>query len=144
MACFKNNKIMDGIVLLTHQPLSSAMVTTAEHIYSKKLEMLYPMDIDPYIPAPHYLKILEDYAAHLPSNAQLLILNDICGASPYIIAQSFIHQTMQNQPNLRVALCTGMNLQVLIKAVCYYNSDLSTVLDKITQSSLQCHVKLHT
>lgn len=111
-----------GILLITHDKIGSALVDTAKMILQQAelpislVEAPADCDVDDKVTEA------QQHIEHLGVNADVIILNDIYGATPYNIAQQL--------KGKHVAVLTGLNLNMLLRALTYQHLPLADVLEK--------------
>lgn len=114
---------MIGILIISHGELGNSLIHCANHIMGKKPEYLMYLDVtiqdDPDIIITKALELLKK----LDSGDGVLVLSDICGATPCNIANQLI------DPG-KVACLSGINLPMLVRALTYRNEPLELVVEK--------------
>lgn len=118
---------MTGIVVIAHAPVASALGECVEHVYtcepgiSRRSVRLFD------VPAAAAVDAMVEKARALvrevDAGAGVLVLTDVVGATPGNIA------TQLAEPG-RVAVVAGVNLPMLLRAVCYRAESLSEVVAK--------------
>ena len=109
------------ILLIAHAPLAQALAQCAAHVFPDSGEHVLAFDVaasaDP-------VTALEDAQALLrPCGSQpVLVLSDVFGATPHNIAQALAKE----RANTR--LVAGVNLPMLLRAICYRQEELDTVV----------------
>lgn len=132
---------MVGILVIAHAPLASALAQCVEHVYSCDPGLaganLRVLDIVPgsdfnanYERARVLLKEIE-------REGGVLVLTDAFGATPGNIAARL------NQPQ-RVAVIAGVNVPMLLRAVCYRGGSLAEVAEKALAGGQQGMIQVVT
>jgi PTS system ascorbate-specific IIA component len=118
---------MTGLLLIAHAPLASALEKCVEHVYSCAPDMakanLRALDIEPGAAAEELLVHAQRLLAEVDSGAGVLVLTDAFGATPGNVA------TRLALPG-KVAVLAGVNLPMLLRAVCYRGDSLDELAAK--------------
>jgi PTS system ascorbate-specific IIA component len=118
---------MTGIVIIAHSPLASALERCAEHVYACEPDLgnanLRALDVEPGSPVETLAERAAQLVAEVDRGAGVLVLTDAFGATPGNVA------TRLAQPG-RVTVVAGVNLPMLLRAVCYRGSSLAEVAEK--------------
>jgi PTS system ascorbate-specific IIA component len=118
---------MTGIVVIAHAPLASALEKCVQHVYSCAPGMtqadLRVLDVDPGASADMLQARAQQLVDDVDAGAGVLVLTDAFGATPGNVAARL------SQPG-RVAVIAGVNLPMLLRAVCYRGDSLADVADK--------------
>jgi PTS system ascorbate-specific IIA component len=107
---------MVAIVVIAHEPLASALVAAAHHVYSRDpcTATRYPHALD--IAADAQLPAMIDAGKALLDRVDqgqgVLVLTDVIGATPANVATRLAHPG-------RVAVIAGVSLPMLLRAMCY-------------------------
>lgn len=114
---------MIGILIISHGDLGNSLIHCANHVMGKKPEYLMHFGVtiqdDPDVAIPKVLELLR----RLDCGDGVLILSDICGATPCNIANRLV------SPG-RVECLSGANLPMLVRALTYRNEPLESVVEK--------------
>ena len=114
---------MIGILIISHGDLGNCLIHCANHVMGKKPEHLMHLGVtiqdDPDVIIPKALELLKQ----LDCGDGVLILSDICGATPCNIANQLV------DPG-RVECLSGANLSMLVRALTYRNEPLESVVEK--------------
>jgi len=118
---------MTGIVVIAHAPLASALGQCVEHVYScepgvtrREVRML---DVDAGEAFETTLARARALVREVDTGNGVLVLADAFGATPGNIA------TQLADPG-RVAVIAGVNLPMLLRAVCYRAGPLAELVTK--------------
>jgi PTS system ascorbate-specific IIA component len=116
-----------AIIVIAHQPLASALEQSARHVFSRDPRCseyrLRSLDVEPDAD----LAALEQRARSLLAEADdgrgVLVLTDCLGATPANVAARMA------QPG-KVEVVGGVNLPMLLRALCYHDSTLEALAEK--------------
>lgn len=114
---------MIGILIISHGNLGDSLIHCANHVMGEKSQHLRQLSItnrdDPDVVVPKALELIRQ----VDCGAGVLVLSDICGATPCNIATRLV-----NPGN--VECLAGVNLPMLVRALTYRNESLAVVADK--------------
>jgi PTS system ascorbate-specific IIA component len=113
---------MNGIFIIAHAPLASALRTCALHVFPDSEAAIGALDVQPNVPPEESLA----QARHLLRQAgwtSTLILADVFGATPCNVAQKLID-------GVHARLITGVNLPMLLRTVSYRHESLEALLSR--------------
>ena len=128
---------MIGILLITHNGLGDSLVDCVRHVMgdvSLNLKVLSVMaDDDPQRKEEEGRKLM----AQLDTGEGVLMLSDLIGATPCNIGRRL------SLPG-RVVGVAGVNLPMLLRAVCYRHKPLAEVAQKALEGGRECIVSMDT
>jgi len=114
---------MIGILIIAHGDLGNSLIHCANHVMGKRPEHLMHLGVtirdDPDVIIPKALELLKQ----LDCGDGVLILSDICGATPCNIANQLVNSG-------RVECLSGVNLSMLVRALTYRNEPLESLVEK--------------
>jgi PTS system ascorbate-specific IIA component len=114
---------MIGILIISHGDLGNSLIHCANHVMGKRPKHLMHLGVtiqdDPEVIVPKALELLKQ----LDCGDGVLILSDICGATPCNIANRLVNPG-------RVECLSGVNLSMLIRALTYRNEPLESLVEK--------------
>ncbi|HET7062467.1 MAG TPA: PTS fructose transporter subunit IIA [Nitrosospira sp.] len=114
---------MIGILIISHGNLGDSLIRCANHVMPEKPERLASLSItvrdDPDVSVRDARVLIEQ----LDQGEGVLILCDICGATPCNVASRLI------SPG-KVECLAGVNLPMLVRALTYRREALAVTLDK--------------
>ena len=114
---------MIGILIISHGDLGNSLINCANHIMGKRPEHLVHLGVtiqdDPDVIILNALESLKQ----LDCGDGVLILSDICGATPCNIATELVNPG-------RVECLSGVNLSMLIRALTYRDKSLESLVEK--------------
>tara|TARA_Y100001936_G_scaffold252654_1_gene313348 strand:- start:1298 stop:1711 length:414 start_codon:yes stop_codon:yes gene_type:complete len=114
---------MIGILIISHGNLGNSLIHCAHHVMGQEPDNLIHLGVtihdDPDIVLPKALELLKK----IDSGDGVLILSDICGATPCNIANELV------DPG-RVECLSGVNLSMLVRALTYRNESLGSLVEK--------------
>ncbi len=114
---------MIGILVLTHEDLGSHLIRCATHVVGAEPPQLMYLSVFPQDDPDEMLSNAHALIKQLDSGDGVLVLSDICGATPCNIASRLV------QPG-KVECVAGVNLPMLVRALTYRNEPLSVVIEK--------------
>ncbi len=106
---------MVGILVIAHAPLASALSQCAEHVYTcepNARRELRALDVDSSADLAHTVAQARELVREVDRGEGVLILTDAFGATPGNVAAQLAESE-------RVAVLAGVNLPMLLRAVCY-------------------------
>jgi len=114
---------MIGILIVAHGALGECLIHCASHVLGRRPLRLRQLGVtvhdDPELILPHARELVKD----LDDGSGVLILSDICGATPCNIASRLIN------PN-HAELLSGVSLPMLVRALTYRDEPLASVIEK--------------
>jgi PTS system ascorbate-specific IIA component len=120
---------MNGILIIAHAPLASAFLRCVLHVFSDHPEGVAALDVMPSVRPEETLAQARVLLEQLDT-PQTLVLTDIFGATPCNVAQ-------QLADGLNIKLVTGMNLPMLLRAVCYRKEPLDALVARALTGASQ-------
>lgn len=113
---------MNGILIIAHAPLAHALRECALHVFADAREAVFAFDVQPDAPPEHSVatarRMLADSGA-----AGTLVLSDVVGATPCNVARQLL-----DGPQVR--LIAGVNLPMLLRALCYRGEPLDALVQR--------------
>ena len=114
---------MIGILIISHGNLGDSLIHCAHHVMGGNPPQLMHLGVtvqdDPETVTPKALALVQQ----LDSGDGVLVLSDICGATPCNIASRLV------EPG-KVECLAGVNLPMLVRALTYRNEPLVTMTGK--------------
>ena len=114
---------MIGILIIAHGALGECLIHCASHVMGRRPVRLRQLGVtihdEPEVMLAHGRELVRD----LDDGAGVLILSDICGATPSNIATRLV------VPG-KVELVSGISLPMLVRALTYREEPLESVLEK--------------
>lgn len=118
---------MSGIVVIAHAPLASAFGACVEHVYGCEPDVarreIRLLDVRPGDDVEATVVRARELVQEVDTGQGVLVLTDAFGATPGNVA------TRLAEPG-RVAVVAGVNLPMLLRAVCYRAATLSELVSK--------------
>ena len=117
---------MVGIVVIAHAPLASALSQCAEHVYTCEPDarrQLRALDVAGSADLAETGVRARELVREVDRGEGVLILTDAFGATPGNVASRLAESE-------RVAVLAGVNLPMLLRAVCYRGDRLEEVAEK--------------
>ena len=114
---------MIGILIISHGDLGGSLIHCANHVMGEKSQYLAHLSVtirdDPDVVVPKAQELVKE----LDRGEGVLVLSDICGATPCNIASRLI------SPG-KVECLAGVNLPMLVRALTYRNESLLVAGEK--------------
>ena len=130
---------MTGIVIIAHSPLASALEHCVEHVYTCEPGLakanLRVLDVEPGADVEALFSRATSLVAEVDSGAGVLVLTDAFGATPGNLAARL------SVPG-RVSVVAGVNLPMVLRAVCYRGSSLGELAEKALSGGQQGMVQV--
>ena len=113
---------MNGILILAHAPLASALRQCVLHVFPDSADAVVALDVQPNVPPEESLAQAQVLMRqmHLP---QTLVVTDVFGATPCNVAQKLID-------GINSKLITGVNLPMLLRTVSYRHEALDALVSR--------------
>lgn len=120
---------MNGILIIAHAPLASAFLGCVQHVFPDNAQDVVALDVQPHQPPEETLAQARALLRQLDTSCTL-VLSDIFGATPCNVAQKLVDGTTTR-------LVTGLNLPMLLRAVCYRHETLDTLVARALAGASQ-------
>jgi mannose PTS system EIIA component len=114
---------MAGILIIAHAPFATALRDCIAHIYGGLPARIGAIDVMPDCEPTQVIDFAQSELDRLREDNGALVLTDMLGATPANIASR-----LATLPSVRVL--AGVNLPMLVRAVCYRSTPLDTLVDK--------------
>jgi len=114
---------MAGILIVAHAPLASALRDCLTHIYCGLPARIGAIDVLPDTDPAAIAEVARAEVDRLKEGNGTLVLADLYGATPANIASQ-----LALLPDVRVL--AGVNLPMLLRAVCYRHTPLDLLVEK--------------
>ena len=111
---------MNGIFIIAHAPLASALRQCVLHVFPDTGAGVLALDVLPDMPPEETLAQARTMLAQA-NNTHTLVLADIFGATPCNVAQQLVD-------GVNAKLITGVNLPMLLRTVCYRHEPLDSLV----------------
>ena len=120
---------MNGIFIIAHAPLASAFRQCVLHVFPEHAVGVTALDVQPNMPPEETLAQARIMLAQI-GTPQTLVLTDIFGATPCNVAQKLVD-------GVTTRLLTGINLPMLLRAVCYRQEPLDALVTRALTGATQ-------
>jgi PTS system ascorbate-specific IIA component len=132
---------MIGLVLIAHAPLASALAASALHVYTCAPDVaeaqVQVFDVPPDADVKDAVSHARALVAAADAGSGVLVLTDVFGATPGNVASQLTEAG-------RVAVIAGVNLPMLLRALCYRDGRLAETVDKALAGGTQGVVQVST
>lgn len=127
---------MIGILIISHGNLGDSLIHCANHVMGEMPQHLLHLDVtiedDPDATLSKALELVKQ----LDHGNGVLVLSDICGATPCNIASRLSNSG-------KVECLAGVNLPMLVRALTYRNESLSIVVEKALSGGREGVMHIH-
>lgn len=120
---------MNGIFLIAHAPLASALRQCALHVFPDLEDKILALDVQPNMPPEETLAQAQALMGQTDW-PQTLILTDVFGATPCNVAQKLVN-------GLRIKVIAGVNLPMLLRAVSYRHEPIDALASRAMVGATQ-------
>lgn len=117
------------IFLIAHAPLAHALRECALHVFADSADSLLALDVLPDATPDDTLAQAQRLLADAPG-MPTLVLTDVFGATPCNVARRLV----QGRP---ASLVAGVNLPMLLRAVCYRTEPLDALVQRALVGAIQ-------
>jgi PTS system ascorbate-specific IIA component len=111
---------MNGIFIIAHAPLASALRQCIAHVFTDSPEGVIALDVQPHMPPEETLAQARIMLEQL-GTSDVLVLADVFGATPCNVAQKLVD-------GVHSKLITGVNLPMLLRTVSYRHETLDALV----------------
>jgi len=111
---------MNGILIIAHAPLASALRQCVEHVFMDNPQGVAALDVQPNTPPEETLAQARIMLQQLGAT-DALVLVDVFGATPCNVAQKLVD-------GVHSKLITGVNLPMLLRTVSYRHETLDALV----------------
>ncbi len=120
---------MNGILIIAHAPLASALRDCALHVFPDCAAGVRAVDVLPD-EAPEATLERAQQAMQALGTDQVLLLSDVFGATPCNVAQKL-------GDGVTTRLVAGANLPMLLRSVCYRHESLEALVARAQAGGAQ-------
>lgn len=120
---------MNGIVIIAHAPLASALKACALHVFADCGERVMAIDVPPNAPPEETLAAARVMLGQSRQDKHL-ILTDVFGATPCNVAQKLVD-------GAGTRLMTGVNLPMLLRAISYAHEPMDMLVARALSGGTQ-------
>lgn len=120
---------MNGIVIIAHAPLASALRQCVAHVFPDRVDGVRAVDVQPQASPEQSLVQARESAAHFGASP-LLVLTDVLGATPGNVARQLL-------AGREARLLAGVNLPMLLRAVTYQHEPIDDLVARALQGGTQ-------
>jgi len=120
---------MNGILIIAHAPLASALRQCVAHVFTDHPEAIAALDVQPNTPPEETLAQARIMLAQL-GTSHALVLADVFGATPCNVAQKLVD-------GVHSKLITGVNVPMLLRTLSYRNESLDALVARALMGATQ-------
>ncbi len=120
---------MNGILIIAHAPLASALRQCVAHVFTDHPEGVAALDVQPNTPPEETLAQARIMLSQL-GTSHALVLADVFGATPCNVAQKLVD-------GVHSKLITGVNLPMLLRTVSYRHESLDALVARALMGATQ-------
>ena len=120
---------MNGILIIAHAPLASALRQCWAHVFTDHPEAVAALDVQPNTPPEETLAQARIMLAQL-GTSHALVLADVFGATPCNVAQKLVD-------GVHSKLITGVNVPMLLRTLSYRNESLDALVARALMGATQ-------
>jgi mannose PTS system EIIA component len=115
---------MIGIMIVSHEPLGTALLHCTRHIFGRLLPQLAALDVIPDEDPDQAVRSAQDLLARINDGSGVIVLTDLYGATPARIATRLAVAH-------KVVVIAGVNLPLLVKALTYRRGPLEEIAESL-------------
>ncbi len=119
---------MIGVMVVSHEPLGTALIHCTRHIYGRLPVQLAALDVIPDEDPDQAYSAAIELLARINDGSGVIILTDLFGATPSRIAARLA------QPH-KVVVLAGVNLPMLVKALNNRRMPVEELVDTLLSSA---------
>ncbi|MES2687001.1 MAG: PTS fructose transporter subunit IIA [Pseudomonadota bacterium] len=120
---------MNGILIIAHAPLASALRQCVLHVFPDNPAGVVALDVQPNMPPEETLAQARIVFRQL-GTSHVLVLADVFGATPCNVAQKLVD-------GVQSKLITGVNLPMLLRTVSYRHEPLDALVARAVLGGTQ-------
>jgi len=127
---------MIGLLIVSHGTFGESLIHSASHVLGRRPTYLRQLGVTVHDEPDAILPVAEDLVRYLDQGKGVLVMTDICGATPSNIATRLI------KPG-SVAVISGLSLPMLIRALTYREeATLEELVDKAMSGATEGVMRL--
>ena len=111
---------MNGIFIIAHAPLASALRQCVLHVFPDNLAGVVALDVQPNVPPEETLAQARILFKQM-GTSHALVLSDVFGATPSNVAQKLVD-------GIHSKLIAGINLPMLLRTMSYRHEPLDALI----------------
>jgi len=126
---------MIGIIVVSHEPLGTALIHCTRHIFGRMPAQLAALDVVPDEDPEAAYQAARELMARINDGSGVLVLTDVFGATPSRIAARLAELH-------RVVVLAGVNLPMLVKALSNRRCPLEEMPDMLMDRAKDAIVEI--
>ena len=112
---------MIGLLIISHEPLGTALLHCTRHIYARLPPQVAALDVIPDEDPQAAFDAARELAGRINDGSGVLVLTDLLGATPARVAERLVEP-------FRIELVAGVNLPMLCRALTYRRRPLEELV----------------
>ena len=116
-----------GILLLTHPGIGTSMLHIATRIVGRAPLLVKCLEVPPDAPLKPVCERARSMVKVLNRGAGVLVLTDLYGATPHMVAQEIANEGTQS------IVLSGLNLSMIVRVFNYADDDLESLMQKAAE-----------
>lgn len=128
---------MIGVLVVSHEPLGTALIHCTRHIFGRMPPQLAALDVIPDEDPELALRAARELLERINDGSGVIVLTDLFGATPARIAARLV------EPG-RVVVIAGVNLPLLVKALTQRRGPLDEVAVKLLEGVRETILPIET
>ncbi|MFZ9406777.1 MAG: PTS sugar transporter subunit IIA [Burkholderiaceae bacterium] len=117
---------MIGILVISHEPLGTALLHCTRHIFGRLEPQLAALDVIPDEDPEAAFQSAQELIKRINDGTGVIVLTDLYGATPARIATRLAERH-------RIEVIAGVNLPLLVKAISHRRGPLDEVADRLLE-----------
>lgn len=126
---------MIGVLVISHEPLGTALIHCTRHIYGRMPPQLAALDVIPDEDPEAACRAARELLSRINDGSGVVVFTDIYGATPSRIASSLAEL-------YRVVVVAGVNLPMLVKALNSRRSPLEDLAEMLMASAKNAIIEI--
>ena len=117
---------MIGLLIISHEPLGTALLHCTRHIYTRLPPQTAALDVIPDEDPEEAFGAASELVKRINDGSGVLVLTDVLGATPARVATRLVDP-------LRIELVAGVNLPMMCRALTYRRRPLDELVPMLIE-----------